>query len=68
MPTALRSTRLDQLSAVLHGNVQLRGAPLLDKGKDPFLFWLLSILPEDVRDPESRWNCYIFKHAGDDDL
>jgi hypothetical protein len=39
---------------------------LLDS-KDPFLYWLLPILREDTRDPGSRLNCYIFKHAGDDE-
>jgi hypothetical protein len=39
---------------------------LLDKN-DPFLYWLLPMLPEVPGDPHSRMKCYVFLHAGDVD-
>src|SRR5207237_468492 len=32
---------------------------------DPFLYWLLPILPDNPNDPESTVRAYVYKHAGD---
>jgi hypothetical protein len=34
--------------------------------RDPFLYWLLPMEPENLADPNSRLRCYVFLHAGDD--
>jgi hypothetical protein len=34
---------------------------------EPFLYWVLPIIPQNENDPRSPLLCYVFKHAGDTD-